>query len=34
MDLNAEALDNFPSIEDVLNGTLYKFITFASKDCG
>ena len=27
MVLNASIIDKFPSIEDVLNSTLYKFIT-------
>ena len=29
---NAEILDSFPSIEDVLNISLYKFITFAANN--
>ena len=33
MDLNAATLDGFPSIEDVLNRPLYKFITFAANNC-
>ena len=34
MALNAATLYDFPSIEDVLNITLYNSITFADNYCG
>ena len=34
MDFNAETIDGFPSIEDILSTPLSNFITLVANNCG